>query len=164
MGREGAPTARELDQRSKTDDDCPCQSTFRNVIGSWTGAVALAGFDPYDQGRGPGEDVRDVGIDYIPYGKNWDSQRQKAIERDGGICQHKGCQISIEDHEDVSSDKGLLVHHLIPRRKFYYDDRVTIEDDANQLANLVALCYTHHADWEHDDDRPVPDLDLPEDF
>jgi len=39
MGREGAPTARELDQRSKTDDHCPCQSTVRNVIGSWTGAV-----------------------------------------------------------------------------------------------------------------------------
>lgn len=164
MDREGAPTAREMDRRSKTDEDWPCQSTFRNVFGSWAQAVALAGFEPYDQGRGPEEGVCEVGVDYIPFGKNWNPQRQKAIERDGGCCQHEGCQTSIEDHDDESSDKGLLVHHLIPRRKFYFDNRVTIEDDANQLANLVTLCYTHHADWEHDDDQPVPDLDLPEDF
>ena len=164
LDRERAPTARELDRRSKADDDWPCQSTFRNVIGSWSQAVALAGYEPYDQGRGPDESVREEGVDYIPLGRNWKTQRQKAIERDRGVCQHEGCMVSIQDHEDAASDKGILVHHLVPRRRFYFDDRVTVEDDANQLPNLVTLCYKHHADWEHDEDRARPDLDLPTGF
>jgi len=81
-----------------------------------------------------------------------------------GASVNTGCRISIQDHKNATSDKGLLVHHLIPRRQFYFDDRVTIEDDANQLPNLVTLCYRHHADWEYDEDRITPDLDLPADF
>jgi hypothetical protein len=70
-------------------------------------------------------------------GENWGRQRRKAIIRDGGKCARCGAK-----REKV---RRLVVHHLIPFRKFDGDYVA-----ANDLGNLVTLCDRCHTtvEWQ----------------
>jgi len=63
-----------------------------------------------------------------PYGGKWPSIRKWILERDGHVCQNKGCQ----------SSKSLQVHH-----KQRFDDAHD-KDYQNQPDNLITLCRKHH--------------------
>jgi len=68
----------------------------------------------------------------IYYGKNWEEQRAKVIDRDNQKCQICG------------EDKELLhVHHIKPFKDFENYKK------ANELANLKTLCASCHATLEH---------------
>lgn len=58
-------------------------------------------------------------------GSNWQSQKRKALKRDGRVCQ-------------VCGKKGTDVHHRIPKRRF------ADKNEANNLENLITLCKKHH--------------------
>lgn len=76
----------------------------------------------------------------VDYGPNWDQQRSKAIERDGGICQDCGVHRS-----ELSC--GIHVHHILPKAKFVSDGEFDYEK-GNKLRNLVTLCPACHRRWE----------------
>lgn len=59
------------------------------------------------------------------------STREKVLKRDGNQCRF--CEITEEEHRD-KHDKGLSVHHIIPRRAGGGDD----------VDNLMAVCTTCH--------------------
>ncbi len=65
------------------------------------------------------------------YGPNWRSQRRLAKIRDNYTCQHCG--------KATKKSRGLHVHHIIPFYKFNGD-----YEAANDLMNLITLCYTCH--------------------
>lgn len=74
------------------------------------------------------------------YGPSWDTQREKAVERDGYQCQE--CGMEREKHrEKWGSD--LEVHHIEPLRKFNDTKK------ANQLENLITVCKICHLTMEH---------------
>lgn len=80
---------------------------------------------------------------YDPYyGQNWREQRRKARQRDGFACQHCGI---------LESELGrqLDVHHIIPFRKYGVENYL----QANQLDNLVSLCYKCHTIAQHEYER-----------
>lgn len=80
---------------------------------------------------------------YDPYyGPNWREQRRKARQRDGFTCQH--CGIPESDLE-----RQLDVHHLTPFRKYGVENYL----QANQLDNLVSLCYKCHTTAQHEYER-----------
>ena len=163
IDRDGAPTAREMDRWSRTDSSFPCQSTVRNVFGSWREGVLKAGFSPHSQGKGPKKTARKEGIDYIPIGRGWYKQREKAIERDGGVC--ADCGRSRDEHRRIHHGVDLHVHHLVPREWFYYQDNMTIDEHGNQLANLLTICCDHHKKWEQRQVGPEEiRLNLPSSF
>jgi 5-methylcytosine-specific restriction endonuclease McrA len=68
------------------------------------------------------------GISTNEYGKNWDEQRKKALQRDDFTCQVCGVK-----------NKNNHVHHITPRRLY----KECIED-SNILSNLITLCPRHH--------------------
>jgi len=77
------------------------------------------------------------------YGPSWQSQRRKALDRDGHQC------VICGDGSKVD------VHHIRPFRQF----GVKNHTDANDLENLVCLCPVHHGRWEGIPLRPeVVDL------
>lgn len=65
------------------------------------------------------------------YGRNWEEQREKAIERDGGKCH-------------ICGDPEIQVHHVHPFRTFGLENY----EEANRLENLICLCQEHHSQWE----------------
>ena len=70
-------------------------------------------------------------------GPNWDTQRQRARERDGFRCQHCNAPEKPNRQHDV--------HHLRPFREFNYvpgQNEAYLE--ANRLENLVTLCRSCH--------------------
>jgi hypothetical protein len=139
------PTAREMDDRSKNDgSDWPCQATFRNRFGSWKAAVKAAGYEPYDQGRSPQQSIRDPD-NVIPFGANWLAQRRKALARDQATC--RDCGIDGRDHMRECG-RDISVHHRQPRRWYHQDPSLSVEEDANRLANLLTLCSTCHPNRE----------------
>lgn len=69
------------------------------------------------------------------YGSNWEEQREKAIDRDGGECQKCG------------SGDDLVVHHHVPLR-LWRDDPDKKRENANDLWNLVTLCSECHGEIE----------------
>ena len=88
------------------------------------------------------EELYEAGILLRPndYGPNWQTQRQKALERDGQRCQICG----------ASGDGAILhVHHKRPFREFSYTRGVNENYlDANKLENLVTLCPACHRQAE----------------
>lgn len=77
---------------------------------------------------------------YDPYyGPNWEEQRERALDRDGRTCQ--GCG---------DDDVDVLPHHIRPFREFDGD-----YEAANDLSNLVTLCWECHPRWEGIPVRPV---------
>jgi len=67
----------------------------------------------------------------VYYGKNWEEQRMKAIERDDYTCQVCG-----------ETEELLQVHHLTPFKEF---DNY---EQANKIENLETLCATCHGKIE----------------
>jgi DEAD/DEAH box helicase domain-containing protein len=101
------------------------------------------------------EQLYETGILLRPndYGPNWQTQRQKALERDGHRCQICGAQGKDEDltgfPEPVRSGVVLHVHHKRPFREFSYTRGVNENYlDANKLENLVTLCPACHRQAE----------------
>jgi 5-methylcytosine-specific restriction endonuclease McrA len=77
---------------------------------------------------------------YEPYyGPDWHQQRRLARKRDNYTCQR--CGITEE-----KLGRQLDVHHKIPFREFGIDNYL----NANQLANLISLCFTCHTTTEHE--------------
>lgn len=60
------------------------------------------------------------------YGNNWEKIRKKVLERDEYLCRR-------------CFDDAKEVHHII--KKQHFDDN----KEANQLNNLVSLCYDCHS-------------------
>lgn len=83
------------------------------------------------------------------YGPNWEEQREKARERDNFTCQDCG------KHEDEHY-RELVVHHIMPKRKFVDGNGVYDYKRGNRLLNLVTLCDPCHGKWEGIYLRPDP--------
>ena len=81
------------------------------------------------------------GSSHTNYGPSWDTQRQKALDRDGNQCLVCG-----------RSD-AVHVHHIRPFRTFGLENH----EEANVLDNLVCLCPQHHVKWEGIPLRPQTD-------
>lgn len=79
------------------------------------------------------------------YGPNWQSQREKCLERDGYAC--RDCGMSTESCSEVYG-KGLDVHHKVPFRTFAPFESRQDYENANKLTNLVTLCAKCHQKWE----------------
>lgn len=69
------------------------------------------------------------------YGRNWDEQRSKALQRDNHTCQR--CGLNEEKHREKYG-RGLDVHHISHKKNF--DDY----DTMNDLSNLITLCVRCH--------------------
>lgn len=80
----------------------------------------------------------------IPYGPNWEIQRERRLEKDGYEC--VACSISNAEHIDQYG-VSLHVHHITPIRRFF-DGRQLNYERANRLENLVTLCSSCHGRWE----------------
>lgn len=66
----------------------------------------------------------------IPYGKNYNKMRNKAMDRDNYSCQYCG------------TGENLHCHHIVPRMLFFRWDKPM--EHSNKLSNLVILCEEHH--------------------
>jgi len=73
-------------------------------------------------------------------GSRWHIVREKCLERDDYKC--KFCEKSESEHIEEYG-RGLEVHHIEPRRKFYNDEERSL-DEANKMSNLITLCSEHH--------------------
>jgi len=71
------------------------------------------------------------------YGPNWQEQRQKAIDRDGGVCVKCG------------DGDQLVVHHINGRSEFDTTEPGWWEE-ANVLENLATLCRSCHRTLHHE--------------
>ena len=98
------------------------------------------------------EKLYEAGILLRPndYGSNWQTQRQKALERDGRQC--RMCGASGQDPSGFPKPKGsvtLHVHHIRPFREF---NHIPGQNEnyraANQIDNLITLCPSCHRQAE----------------
>jgi hypothetical protein len=106
---------------------------YLRAFGSYNAAVREAGL-PINKAYGVVEDP-------VEYGAYWDRQRERALERDGWVCQD--CGLFDDEHRERHG-YGLDVHHLEKAREF--EDR----REAHELENLVALCRACHREWERE--------------
>ena len=118
---------------------------FREFDG-WHKAVREAGFEPRGWPSGEANPRWKDQSERRYYGSNWTQQRTRAVQRDGRVCQHPGCQITSETHEERFG-RDLHVHHVISLGAYDEDGSINYER-ANQLSNLVTLCLKHHSVWE----------------
>lgn len=68
------------------------------------------------------------------YGKNWNTQRLKALKRDKFTCRLCG-----------DGENRLDIHHIKPFRLFELKRYI----EANDLSNLITLCVSCHTKIEH---------------
>lgn len=80
------------------------------------------------------------------YGPNWIEQRQQARIRDQARCQR--CRMNESDHYE-KYDQALHVHHITNRREFIDSDGVLDYESANDLNNLITLCFYCHRQVEN---------------
>jgi len=83
-------------------------------------------------------------------GPNWNEQRQRRIERDGGKC--VVCKLGMEEHKS-RYNRELNVHHIEPRRKYIENGELDYKA-ANRIENLITLCQSCHKKWEKVPLRP----------
>lgn len=117
-----------------------CQRNF----GTWSNAVEMAELDPLSVGAPPGErnpSWKDEPTHQSYTHPLWKENRPKARERDGGICQHPGCDLTREKHRELF-DMDLIMHHI--DRTHWPDNK----ERFHRLDNLVAICLRHHQVWE----------------
>jgi len=74
------------------------------------------------------------------------STREKVLERDDYECRF--CEITEEEHQD-NHDKGLSIHHIIPRRAGGGDD----------IDNLMAVCATCHRTVESTQGKAIKKIE-----
>lgn len=124
-----APTEKEIHRMAQL-------AVYR--FGSYSQAVTLAGLKHQSPVRTGEDNWAWKGGEIGYYGPNWYSQRRHARERDNHTCQL--CSIN-----KVELGRNMDVHHKIDFKKFDY---VPGENDyylnANQLNNLISLCYRCH--------------------
>jgi endogenous inhibitor of DNA gyrase (YacG/DUF329 family) len=84
-------------------------------------------------------------VEDIDYGENWWRKRRECLERDGYQC--ATCGMSREEHKEEYG-RDLSVHHRKKIREFDTGDGIDHER-ANDLSNLVTLCYGCHNIWEN---------------
>lgn len=78
-------------------------------------------------------------------GKNWYSQRKKALERDNNTCAVCGKTAQEQGYD-------MIVHHIVPFRFFENDYQ-----KANSLDNLICVCHNCHAKQESHHWHTVPE-------
>lgn len=119
-------------------------TTYQRNFGSWANAVEMAELDPLSVGAPSGE--RNPSWKDEPTYQNythplWKENRPKAMERDSGVCQHPGCDLTREKHHELF-DMDLIMHHVDrthwPKNK----------EKFHRLGNLVTICVRHHHVWE----------------
>jgi ribosomal protein S14 len=71
----------------------------------------------------------------IPYGRKYKDNRKKCLKKYENSC--VVCRV----------EENVEVHHIYPRRKAY-EEFGTVPDWVNDLDNLVALCTSHHNEFE----------------
>lgn len=128
------PSSTEMTQQGQFSRDI-----YFERFGSWSDALEAAGYER------PLSYVDDH--QRLPYGTNWSEQRQKALERDGYVCQSPRCSITSDDHRATFGEE-LHVHHIIPRKHYIAENGELLEQRANSLGNLITLCAQHHHRWE----------------
>lgn len=116
------------------------KTTYLRNFGTWAETLRMFGLEiPKGEAESRGK-----------YGRNWRSQRRRALERDRFRCQNADCGMTYTEHKEQHDGEGLNVHHIVRVRAF---DR---PEDANFLENLITLCDEHHDEWE----RSSPDIDV----
>jgi 5-methylcytosine-specific restriction endonuclease McrA len=101
--------------------------------------------DPEDQEPDPDPEYKGYKDRYTGYhGTDWESIRQRVLERDDNQCQR--CGISHQEHQERDDlfppDGGLHVHHQVKAKEF------ESRQAANSLDNLQALCAPCHRQVE----------------
>lgn len=108
----------------------------------WRTPFQLKEFDKYFCSKGC---IGSAGGDYTHrYGDNWQKIREEAIERDNGKC--IDCGISREKHKEKY---GFDIHvdHIIPRRVYFNDNNLEL-NDANRIKNLLTMCCVCHKKFD----------------
>ena len=77
----------------------------------------------------------------LPRGRNWETQRKKAIKRDNNKCRQ--CGLHRKSHYD-KYNCDLHVDHITPRREFIFNGKLDWKK-ANKLDNLMTLCCVCHS-------------------
>jgi 5-methylcytosine-specific restriction endonuclease McrA len=122
-----------MSQQEISDRINCCQSTVKDALKRH--GIETRGFgnpgESHPNWKGGYEDY---------YGRNWNEQREKALENGDYEC--RACGISREEHIE-KHNADLSVHHIIP-----FDDFEEPEA-ANDLGNLVVACKTCHRRFEN---------------
>lgn len=119
-------------------------TTYHRTLGTWTNAVEMAGLDPLPAGAPHGErnpSWKDEPTYESYTHRLWKKNRSKAMERDDGVCQHPGCDLTRDKHRELFG-MDLIMHHI--DRTHWPENRQKF----HQLDNLVAICLHHHQVWE----------------
>lgn len=119
-------------------------TTCQRNLGSWSNAIKMAKLDPLSVGAPPGErnpSWKDEPTHQSYTHPLWKENRPKAMERDGGICQHPGCDLTREKHRELFG-MDLIMHHI--DREHWPENKQKF----HALDNLVAICLRHHQVWE----------------
>ena len=145
------PTSRDMEKEGKF-----AVNTYLRNFGSWNDALVESGFTENANHFKSGEEniMYDVGKKHPLYGKrgekhpawgggttksyvgNWYEQRNKAIERAGGVCEHPDCE-----KEETEYGYDLHCHHIIP-------NKLTENERIHKLDNLMMVCDEHHREVE----------------
>jgi hypothetical protein len=119
---------------------------YQRVFGGWRTALQAADPDYL-------EDYYQSNTETIPFGSNWPQMREKIIARDNESCLR--CGMTRETHRDQFG-RDLPVHHRIPRRRFYNDPDLSVEE-SNVPNNLLTLCIPCHRRLERMPVQPIVD-------
>lgn len=148
---ERCPTSRDMENKGKF-----AVNTYFKKFDSWNNALVESGFTENINYFKPGEEniMYDAGKKHPLYGKrgeehpawgggttkfylgNWYEQRNKAIERAGGVCEHPNCE-----KEETEYGYALHCHHIIP-------NKLTEDETIHKLDNLMMVCHEHHREVE----------------
>lgn len=110
---------------------------FVRVFGSWKRALQAVGYEA--------SETDGIGGRLNYYGPNWQEQREKALRRDGYVCQD--CRMTNSEHYREYG-QSLHMHHI---RRFRGFDHY---EEANRIVNLVTLCQSCHGKWEGTGEAP----------
>lgn len=122
-------------------------SPYIRTYGSWEHAIEAAGFEYPGRPCGSDHPAWKGGYEDRSYGPNWQTQRERVLERDDFECQMPGCSIDRKAHQK-RWDRDLNIHHIMPISTFIDDDGKLDHERANRCENLVTLCQRHHQVWE----------------
>lgn len=109
---------------------------YKRRFGSWGEAHEFAGLPAR---KAIAATAEDDGVSE-EYGRNWQNERGKALDRDRWCCQ--SCGMGQDEHVEKFGN-SLEVHHIIPISEF--DE----PEEANFGENLITLCRPCHVRWEN---------------
>jgi len=123
-----APTVSDMKEEYNVSE-----IVFRRVFGTFSEAVNECGYTPYHLLSGEEHFNWDGGHKGY-YGPSWDSQRQRALERD-----NYSCQICDDTKEELGRKPS--VHHITSTGYWNIEEE---HETMNSLNNLITLCQKHH--------------------